>query len=328
MTFDPVPWVVGGGAEHSPEVARLLAYAATGGAEGIVNDTDLKVAPTAVPSNSVRVLAGACLIRSDAAGGAQQTYVGRNVSEDVVAVAATGSGAGRSDLIVASIEDPFMAGEPWADPANPKVGPYIFTRVIPNVQPGTTVAPAGSNAVALARIDIPANTGTITSDMVKDLRKLALPRRHRELFRFQPGTDKVGQEINDPNGLYQHWPSWEPTFVVPDWATHVVAVMNISGVLKPIGGDIIGDLKLEWCNPGQPGPSIGSTVYEEPANTDWARVGVLVSGETNVTADRGRTKSIRIGARRHLQNSAAGATLRTVGGSNFVLDVEFQQRAV
>ncbi|WP_348240077.1 hypothetical protein, partial [Salmonella enterica] len=87
-----------------PEVARLLAYAATAGAKGIVTPGDIKVVPLDVPGSSVRVHAGACLIPSEAAGGAQQTYVGRNPSADTVSISATGSGSGRSDLIVARVE--------------------------------------------------------------------------------------------------------------------------------------------------------------------------------------------------------------------------------
>src|SRR5690606_29700444 len=130
MTWDAVPWFVGGGAEHSPEVARLLAYAATGGAEGIVLPTDLRVAPLSAPGSGVRVLPGAAPVRTRASGGALQTYVARLPVANTVSISATGSGAGRSDLIVARIEDPYVAGTPYQEPENPASGPYVFTRVI------------------------------------------------------------------------------------------------------------------------------------------------------------------------------------------------------
>lgn len=209
MTWDSVPWFIGGGAQHSPEVARLLAYAATNGAEGVVSPGDLKVAPLDVPGASVRVLAGACLVPNRAAGGIAQTYVGRNPSQDVVAIGATGSGAGRSDLVVARVEDPFMAGEPWDDPADPITGPYIFTRVISNVPAGTTrlqdvPGHAGESGIALARIDVPANTGAITTGMIKDLRKLAQARSSTAYdVQNPPAQDFVGRgEIE-----WHNWPS-------------------------------------------------------------------------------------------------------------------------
>lgn len=95
----------------------------------------------------------------------------------MVAIAATGSAGGRSDLIVAQVEDPNMAGEPWQTPTNPAVGPYIFTRVIPNVPAGTTslrpLGYSGRSAIVLARVDLPASTGTVTASMITDLRELA-----------------------------------------------------------------------------------------------------------------------------------------------------------
>ncbi len=228
MTWDSVPWFVGGGAHHSPEVARLLAYAATSGAQGIVTPGDLRVEPLAVPGSSVRVLAGACLILSKAAGGAQQTYVGRNPSEDVKGIAATGSGAGRSDLIVAQIKDPFMPGEPWADPADVTVGPYISTEIIPNVSPTTTTVPSGVSGIPLARIDIPANTATITKEMIRDLRYLALPRSltvqaggvPNSYWHLGNNTHKDTDGTVDKYGMARI-SEIRPTISIPSWATHV-----------------------------------------------------------------------------------------------------------
>ena len=61
MSFDSVPWFVGGGALHSPEVARLLAHAATSGAAGVVTPADLAVSALPVPGASVRVAVGGAL---------------------------------------------------------------------------------------------------------------------------------------------------------------------------------------------------------------------------------------------------------------------------
>jgi hypothetical protein len=239
MAWDSVPWFIGGGAQHSPEVARLLAYAATSGAEGIVNVGDLKVAPLDVPGGSVRVLPGAALIRNRATGGDSQTYVSRLPVEESVAVAPTGSGAGRTDLVVAQIEDPFMAGEPWQDPADPTVGPYIFTRIISNVPAGTTRLQdvpgyGGRSAVTLARLDIPASTGTITAAMITDLRKVANPRTLRQMVTVYPST-----ALNMPTSAYASWPitsAQRPSLQVPEWATRLDVVAHYSGVKFAMSG--------------------------------------------------------------------------------------------
>lgn len=244
MTWDSVPWFVGGGAEHSPEVARLLAYAATGGAEGVVGITDLRVSTLDVPGGAVRVLPGAALIRTRGDESGRQSYVGRLPVADSVQITATGSSAGRSDLIIAQIEDPFVAGEPWQAPADPTAGPYVFTRVIPNVPAGTTrlqsiPAYAGRSAITLARIDIPASTGTITAGMIKDVRKVAQPRRQTELVAFSLITGQ--NEILTSASAYPGGENFPNAFEgrslveIPEWATRMKIVMTWSSLVAPAG---------------------------------------------------------------------------------------------
>lgn len=176
MTWDNSPWAVEGG-QTSADVGRLLAWHATSGFVGVAKPTDLVVKALSVPGGSVRVMPGACTVPVKALGKTNQTYIGANPSEDVIAIPATGSGGGRSDLIVARVENP-IAGEPWQPPADPITGQYIFTRRYPSVPAGTThvvqVDPSAS-ALTLARIDIPASTGTITDAMIHDLRGVANP---------------------------------------------------------------------------------------------------------------------------------------------------------
>lgn len=236
MTWDPVPWFVGGGAQHSPEVARLLAYASTSGAEGIVGTADLRVRPLSVPGPSIRVGGGAALIRDSTSGMPQQTYVARLADEDVVEVTPTGSSGGRSDLVVARIEDPFVPGASWQDPTDPTVGPYVFTRIITNVPAGTTSVKdlgLGYSAVALARIDLPASTGTVTSAMITDLRKVAIPRRERILLAGDI-TGSYRDTLNAPDAANdEQWPDASVTdwYVdIPEWATHAYITFTLGGV--------------------------------------------------------------------------------------------------
>jgi hypothetical protein len=208
-------------------VARLLAYAATGGAEGIITPGDLKVVATTVPGGTVDIAPGDCLIRHRGQGGDSQTYAARNHTRDNVSLASTG-GTSRSDLIVAQIEDPFIAGEPWQTPADVTAGPYIYTRVIPNVPPWTTRVQEvtgfeGRTAITLARVDIPANTGTITNDMIVDLRELAMPRSKRQLYVHSIAAAK---DLKSTTGV--QWLSDEIAVDIPHWATSCQIVTTVS----------------------------------------------------------------------------------------------------
>jgi len=172
MTWDGVPWVIGGGAEHSPEVARLAIYAAMGGAEGVVGVDDCKVVPLNVPGAGFRVLAGGVVIANKAAGGGQQTYVARNPDDDTVMFTPTGSGGGRTDLVAVVVEDPEYAGQPT--PTDLAHGPYVRTKLYTNVSPTVTkladVDPT-QTGYALAKYTLGVSDGTLQAADITDLRK-------------------------------------------------------------------------------------------------------------------------------------------------------------
>lgn len=306
MPLDSVPWFTGGGAQHSPEVARTLAYAATNGKLGIISPTDLKVTATAVPGSDVQVSVGSAAIPSRNATGANQSYIARMNTADTVSIAATSSSGGRSDLVVIQIEDPWVSGEPWQDPADPTVGPYVFTRVISNVPAGTTdlnnvSGYSGRTAITLARIDIPASTGTITSAMITDLRKMANPRSERQIVK---GTlDATTTTLSSATwNLYPRNPITGIT--VPAWATHAVirtdttirfvsgeAYANLQAFLGPSGqydsttlfGDQLIDSTNFTGNYRQPMiiPSNGTWVVPAALRGTTAQVTSRVRGRTN-----------------------------------------------
>lgn len=227
MPFDPVPFFVGGGAVHTPEVFRALAYAATGGQEGIVQPADLKVVPLAVPGGGVMVSIGGGYALSRAANAAEQTYVFRHPTPTQVDITPAGSSGSKAVMIVARVEDPWVAGEPWDDPSDPTVGPYVFIRAI-DCNGSTTklrniAGHANDTGIELARINIPANTGTITSAMITDLRKIARPREtHESLVDLGSST---GTLTSAAGTLF---PPYQPSILVPDWATHMRCDLSIS----------------------------------------------------------------------------------------------------
>jgi hypothetical protein len=312
MTWDGIPWAVGGGAEHTPETARTAIYVATGGAEGVVAATDLRVVPTAVPGGSIRVLPGAALIRSRATGGSQQTYTARNPSEDVVAIAPTGSQSGRSDLIVARVEDPFMPGEPWQDPADPKVGPYVFSCVISNVPAGSTTHASVGSGIVLARIDLPANTGTVQASHIVDLRKVAIPQRTRDLYTTPPTTTT---DINSVT-VRDLAPQSNRTLTIPTWASQVKIIGTIAGV-RAITANVTGNVLGAFGSVG----GLSGVAYDLDVTS---RATLMVSDTLAIPAAlRGTSQVLRMQANR----TSATGVLRADQYTTVLWDVEFLEVA-
>lgn len=325
MALDPVPWFVGGGAQHSPEVARLLAYAATGGAEGVVEPGDLKVTPLSVPGGAVQALPGAALVRNRGAGGDSQTYVARNVTATQVEIAATGSSGGRSDLVVVQVEDPNVAGEPWQTPPDPTVGPYVFVRVIPNVPAGTTRLQdvpgyEGRTAYTLARIDLPPSTGTVTAGMITDLRRVANPRSLSRTFMAPTGT-----HFALTSTAWVDWPGVTAQLDIPDWATHmsVVATIAASGYLE---GSVRGNLQIaagsayEWVS------MAAEYDLDVPAN-DAQRVTLVLGGDDVIPAALRGVSGVPLRIRGQRLAFTGNGRLMTAAGMHVIYQVMFEERA-
>src|SRR5699024_9788249 len=130
-----------------------------------------------------------------------------------VPVTATGSAGGRSDLVVARVLDPQYEGQP---PADPNDFDYSMVEIIEGVSSSTTSARdlnLNYPAIALARIDLPASTGTVEASHLTDLREMARPRVQRHLFTY-------GIKQSDP--VPEDWLNW-PTAAPPDgeaWPNH------------------------------------------------------------------------------------------------------------
>lgn len=170
-------YFIGNGAQHSAEIMRLLPYMMLGAQEGVLSHTDCLVTELDTPGAAVYVNPGVVSIQNRAPGYNYDTYLGRLTSRDRVAITPTDSSGPRSDLIVVRSEDP-LSGTSWSPPSDPRTGPYLYSRVIEGVDPATTSyqdTGGGDSAVALARIDIPASTATITQDMIVDLRQVVNP---------------------------------------------------------------------------------------------------------------------------------------------------------
>src|SRR5699024_5282396 len=186
MAMERVPYLVGGGFEHSAEVMRAMLAAATSGAEGIVNAGDFKVRPLAVPGTSVRVAPGNALIRNSYGGGGAQTYACRAGSETPV---------------------PFEAAR------------FEVISGVASDQKDLSGLGLSYPAIPLARLNVPPSTGTITESMITDLRSIALPRVQRHLFTYALRTgesDRLLGPVGDVEG--EAWPNHYWYFNIPSWA--------------------------------------------------------------------------------------------------------------
>lgn len=323
MTWNPTPWMVGGGAEHPVEVARMLAYAATGGADGVIEPNGLKVRPLATPGTSVRVGSGGCVMRNRYPGGGEQSYVGRNPGDDVVPIAATSSAAQRSDLVVARVVDPQYEG---AAPSNPNAFQYMRTEVIQGVPWNADQAWLTANrqypAIALARIELPPSTGTVQAQHITDLRALAQPRSHRVVEMGGPTADAF---LTSSDGTV--WPSFAPSVRIPAWATHVSVIATIAAV-GYMDGSVAGTLAVSLGPAGASQWRSSNTYYDlDVGSNDGARTTLAIGGKGPIpTALRGTVQQVRTEGKRDAYTGTAALVTRP--GTHVVFDVFFTEEPV
>lgn len=230
--LEGVPWMISG-ADHSADVARVLAYAATAGTSGIISPGDLKVVPSGTANMQVHMGVGAFAVVNKSGGVQSQSYVGRGTAVSDITVATTGSSA-RSDLVVVRVKDPQFAPYQglYTNPTDIANGPYAFPEIIPGVAANTVRAEQlglPQSLYAVARIDVPANTTSgITSGMIKDLRQLVAPHSSRVLAQ-QSGTT-WGEYLNIGDTAWKNWPVNALSVDVPSWATNAFVTLTLNTV--------------------------------------------------------------------------------------------------
>lgn len=321
MAFDSTPWFVGGGAEHSPEVARTLAYAATSGAEGVAGVNDLKVLPQAVPNGTVQVITGAALLLNRYAGGANQSYALRNATATSVTVTPTGSGGGRTDLLVARVLDPQYEGAP---PSDPLAFQYARPWIIQGVSAGIKTAKElnlGYPAIALAKITLPASTATVTAAMITDLRRVANPRRERAMVAVFPTAP-----LNAPTVAYGDWPipnAQRPLVTIPEWATQMNIVAHISGAKFTKGAgtaDTVFGIKTNFVW----GSSENSIIIQDAESTNGRNTYTMIGTHAIPAQYRGTEQRISLWTVR----SSGTGTLTADYQTAVNVDWEFSEGAV
>lgn len=228
MAWEGVPWMVAGG-QHSAEVGRLLAYSATAAGEGVIGAGDCKVVASAIPDGNIHINPGAVAMLNRFAGGAAQSYLARNVGDEVKAMTPQGSSGARYDLVCLVVQDPQYAGQP-APPSVPN-GPYVITKVYEDV-PATTISLAevdpNQTGYALARVKFDASDGTVNQADITDLRDLLQPR----VKTVKKVFNALGANQALPAALGNVVPTGADMAVdIPKWATKVQIEARWSGVV-------------------------------------------------------------------------------------------------
>jgi hypothetical protein len=270
MTLESAPWALDG-ARITSASARRASYAETGGAEGIISIGDLKVTPLDVPGVGVQISAGGALLLNRYQASPVETYTITNVGTSVLGseLMPPANPAAQSHLVCVTIGDPefTQTGHPWmtSDPiptADAEDFQYVRFVVIPNV-PSTTTRFKQLNAsypgYALARIDVPANTSTITSEMIVDVRNLARPRTASEVMQLVPYVqDRL---------TYSGWKQTTikgPIFI-PDWANIITCNGTLDNVVHENEGE--GELAIMIEGIGQMVSTLVRT--GEHSSTNW-----------------------------------------------------------
>lgn len=335
MAMERVPYLVGGGFEHSAEIMRVMLAASTSDAEGIMTAGDFKITPTAVPGAKVVAAPGNALIRNTYSGGTGQTYATRAPQQTELDIQATGSAGARTDLVVARIDDPTYGGGAF-DPATFQAAKFEVIRGVPASTKTAKELGLSYPAIALARITLPASTGTVTAGMITDLRKMALPRKERHLYVYNLVSGDGVHRLSNTRDIGDWWPNPKDVLGwyidVPEWAQRVRILGQAGGVMVPrSGGNAWGRL---WAR-------IGSIYDERGVNTQETSWDLSGGGPTNAReawiagADRAVPSNIRgeqgmyVGLRGRVISSDSSESLPYLDSLSVVsVDVEFYETAV
>jgi hypothetical protein len=347
VTLTAAPWAIDG-ARTPASLARLAERAAVK-ESGIINPGDMKVLQLAVPGDGVRISVGGAALENRYISNSGQTYVAECTAEEILTAdnnftGIIGNGTTQSHLICLTIGDPEFStsGHPWFTEAmkldlaaNPETAldfQYVRAWVIKNV-PATTeriedlVSPPTFPCYALARIDVPNGSGSITTAMIKDLRTVVNARTKMAQTHVAISAPDV---LNVPaNFTYETFPDNSDFSVyVPKWATKVYVNAYIYGMTQ--GSAIQADAPFRVEMRKADGTFIAAnqqTVYYD--NTAGAaRKSVMMAGPISIpSANRGSTCRFSTAAS-YADASGMANLLATTTRTSVSITLRFVEEAV
>ncbi|MFD8384246.1 hypothetical protein ACFV2X_37980 [Streptomyces sp. NPDC059679] len=235
MALNPTP-IATTGAMHTAQQFRMMIRDLSRANQGITEGDHLKVTALATPGGGVQIADGSAVIIGRVSS-VQGSYSAYNIGVDTSVTIAPTGGSGRSDMVILRVEDPEYEGT-----RDPATDPIAYFEVVSNVSSSATTVPSGYSAIPLARIDIPASTATITNSMIKDLRKVANPRRDRILYPYYAQDPLV--TISGTSETWKTHPNLTmATIAVPSWATTAKIVFTVSGI-RLADGNVWGNFRF------------------------------------------------------------------------------------
>lgn len=310
MALFPRP-ILTNGATHSAQQFRMLVRDLASGAEGVTEGDDLKVTQLSTPGAGVQVADGSGIVtgRADAFQG---SYSVCNLGAATVDVAANGGGSTRYDMIVLRVYDPEYEGD-----LDPQTDDVAHFHVVSGVASNATTPPGGMTGIPLARIAIPASTATVTNAMITDLRKIANPRRERQLVTQSPGSMSTGL------GGSTSWSYFSTAagvnILVPAWATKAIVKVDVSPLRFDTGNF--------W---GKMSATFGSllatqdVLLDDDQGTGVRRIpGIIADTLTLPSSYRGTTQLLRVRAAGITGAQTARVYVDT--GTSIAYDVQFEE---
>lgn len=330
MTFDSAAWAING-PRIGAALARRAQYASSR-QSGIVQKNDLKVHQLATPGVGIVIDEGVGIVlngyQNRTVDGANEAYVVNNPGGHTIpAISMPASNpAAQSYIVAIVVGDPDFdqIGHPWMPSTGVPLGEettfqYVRPTLIP-VAAGATSLNVNYPALVLARIDVPANTTTITDVMIKDLRKLANSRQSQEIFIGNPWNNTTVVDAMPSASDYADWSRYVPTVTVPTWATRAIMVVNINGVrVGDASKNITGGVRTQFGAVSGPAQSI-----DLPTSAGGIRLNLQTAGSYDVKALAGTTQALRVEAYENVPASPTAAQKLTLqGGSQIIFDVRF-----
>lgn len=330
MTFNNAAWAIDG-ARITGALARLAAYATGGGRSGVVKPSDLKVSPLAVPGNGLRISSGGANVLNYYQADPDEAYVVSNAGVHTVLSADMPAPVPATAYYLVCV----VVGDPEFDQTG---HPYMPTTIAPEDAPDfeyvrVVVVPCSAGtthfeelgldypAYALARLEIPASTTTITSEMIIDVRELAQPRSERVVLTGQPSTglNLTQADVFHPTGL---WTDYTPSIDVPSWATKVDVVAHIASALH-VDPEVQGQIAVKLGSTQGPGISYAFDDTDSAGGAE--RVSLLAPMTADVSGVAGTTQILGITG---YKLSAYAGYLSTYSGMVIVFDVQFSESVI
>lgn len=329
MTLNFAPWAISG-AEAKASDARTAAFAASGGQSGVVTPTDMRVTALAVPGNGLRVSSGSSVVLNHYQGDPNEAYVVSNPGTHTVLSAdmPPAVGAITHYLVCVVVGDPEFdqAGHPYmpSTPLSPEDAiDFEYTRIV------VVPCSAGTKrfeelgldypAYALARIERPASTTTITNAMITDLRTLTKPRSMPEVLAGRPSSTRSSlNSTTSPGGAWYEWVDFRPYIEVPRWATRMQIITTLISV-----GNTDGPAVAEVRTVAH---DVSGPFTDFNTSDNQGRHTIITTHDLNVSAVAGSSIQLRVQGRENFDLGPGYAFVDE--RTQVVFDVRFSENVI